>query len=399
MKHFASKIIGATCVAALMVPTSALALDAREFADSLSATINAAGSFKITFVDAEMDGNNVVLSGLDVSDLPNDMNDKVIETSVTFTNVVETGEGGYTADQALFENLDIDKDGIHLVISDMSIDDIRIYSDSATNAMHLMRLYSSIKIGATSVAMDGENVFRIDSTSVTSVWNDDETQMDSNYLIAGIYGDLSKIDDSDAEEILGMLDLTEINATIQGHSTWDIAGGIFSMPESSITIDQIGRLNIGMDLAGYTEAFAQKIQDLSRQMNAAEPEAADAMGMQLLLSMAADLSFGSLNIRFDDDSVTNKVMDFIGQEEGLSRKGMISTVAQILPAILGEMEIPELQAEITDAVLTFLRDPQSIEIDASPAEPVPFMALMAVAQNPSIAKSMLNLSITANQPE
>lgn len=399
MKHFASKIIGASCVAALMLPTSALALDAREFADSLSATLGSAGSFKIIFVDAALDGNNVVLSGLDVSDLPNDMDDKVLQTSVTFTNVVETADGGYTADQALFENLDIDKDGVHLTVSDMSIDDIRIFADSATNAMHMMRLYSGIQVGETTVAMDGQNVFSIDAISITSDWNGDETKVDSNYLVSGIYGDLSKIDDSDAEEILGMLDLTEINATIQGRSSWDVSAGVFSVPESSITIDNIGRLNIGMDLAGYTEAFVQKTQDLSRQMTAAGPEAADAMGMQLLLSMAADLSFGSLNIRFDDDSVTNKIMDFIGEEEGLSRKGMISTIAQILPAMMGQMEMPVLAEEVTDAVLSFLRDPQSIEIDASPSEPIPFMALMAVAQNPSIAKDMLNLSVTANQPE
>ena len=384
---------------ALMLPTSALALDARNFADQLTQTLNSLASITVNFADARVDGDNVIIGGITLDDVPGkDAESKLLETSITFTNVLETAEG-YTANSALFENLDIDKDGIHLVVNDVSIENIKLFSDSATNVLHLMRFYEAINVGNISVAVAGEDVFSIDSMGMTALMNDDNSVMESNYLVSGIYGDISKIDDEEAVEIFGMLGLTELNASMDGHSTWSIEEGIFSMPQSSITVENIGRLNIGMDLAGYTLAFVQKTQDMSKAMAGADSDEAEMMGMQMLMAMAADLSFGSLNIRFDDDSLTYNVMDFIAEEEGLSRKGMISTIAQILPAVLGELEIPELQAEITDAVLTFLRDPQSIEIDASPAEPVPFMALMAVAQNPSIAKSMLNLSVSANQPE
>ena len=223
--------------------------------------------------------------------------------------------------------------------------------------------------------------------------------MQSDYLISGIYGDVSKIEDNDAQEVFATLELSEINASMEGHATWTMADGRLSMPQSFISVENIGRLNIGIDLLGYTLAMIEKGQEMNKIAANADPDQAEMMAMQMLMGMAADLSFGSFSVRFDDDSLTNKMLDFIGQEEGMSRKGIISTVAEVLPAMLAEFEIPELEAEITDAVVSFLMDPQSLEIKASPAEAVPLMAIMAVAQNPSLAQSMLNVRVIANQPE
>lgn len=400
MKLIGMKLLGATAISALMLPTSALALDARDFADKITATIGTLASVTVSVNDASVDGNNVILGGWTLSDVPGkDGESKLLETSVTFTNVVETDNGGYTADQALFENLDMDKDGIHLVISDVSVDDIQLFEDSTTNVLHMMRLYSGIKTGLINVAVEGSDVFKIDNISLTSEWNEDDSIMQSNYLVAGIYGDLTQIDDSKAQEFFTMLGLTNLFATIEGNSTWTLAEGIISVPQSSITIDDIGRLNIGLDLHGYTLEFVEKIYAISKEMADTNEDEYEAKSMQFLMGLVADLSFGSLSIRFDDDSVTDKLLDFFAEDAGMSRKGLISTIGQILPAMLGAMEIPELQVEITDGVMEYLLGPESLEIKAEPAEPVAFMALAAVAQNPSIAKSLLNISITANQPE
>lgn len=402
MKHMGMKLIGATAICALMLPTSALALDARDFADKMTATISALASITLTVSDAVVEGDNVVLSGWTLSDVQGkDGDSKLLETSVTFTNVIETENGGYTADQALFENLDIDKDGIHLVVSDVSVDGIQLHENSATDVLQMMHLYSGIQTGPINVALEGTDVFKVDSMSLTADWNEDDSVMQSDYLISGIYGDLTQVDDHEAQAFFAMLGLTNLNATMEGKSTWTVEGGIISVPQSSITIDDVGRLNIGLDLHGYTIALIETIQSMSKEMAALGPNSDEyeAKSMQLLMGMAADLSFASLSIRFDDDSVTDKLLDYFANDAGMSRKGLISTIGQILPAMLGAMEIPELQDEISDAVMEYLLAPESLEIKAEPAEPVPFMALAAVAQNPSIAKSLLNISITANQPE
>ncbi len=400
MKHIGMKLIGATAISALMLPASALALDARDFADKITATISSLASVTISVSDASVDGDNVVLSGWTLSDVPGkDGESKLLETSVTFTNVVATDNGGYTADQALFENLDIDKDDVHLVVSDVSVDGIELYEDSSTNVLHMMRLYSGIQTGLINVAIEGSDVFKIDSISVTAEWNEDDSVMQSDYLVSGIYGDLNQVDDSEAQEFFGMLGITNLIATMEGKSTWTLADGIISVPQSSITIDDIGRLNIGLDLHGYTLEFVEKIQAMSKEMAGSSADEYEAKSMQFLMGMVSDLSIGRLSIRFDDDGVTDKLLDFFAEDSGMSRKGLISTIGQILPAMLGAMEIPELQVEITDAVMEYLLGPESLEIKAEPTDPVAFMALAAVAQNPSIAKSLLNISVTANQPE
>ncbi|MCF6302330.1 MAG: hypothetical protein L3J13_03885 [Devosiaceae bacterium] len=402
MKNLKLKLISVCAISAMMAPTGALAVDAQDFAERLSETVSTLASFQITFDDAQMDGNNVVINGLNISNFPGtDGDENSIDTNIVFTNVVETEFGGYRADQAQFENIDMNKDGIHLIVSDIVVEGIELFSDSESNVLSMMKLYQRFSVGPISVDVENENVFRVEGMAVTAEWNEDDTVMRSDYDITGIYGNLSKIDETEFQEMISVFDLSEITASMVGRSTWALDEGRFSIEESSITVDKIGRLNITGDIVGYTLALAEKVQQMARDMNELEAgsEQFEMQTLQMLMSLAADLSIDGFNIRFDDDSITYKIMDFIGEEEGLSRKGMISTIAQILPMALSELDMPELQAEITEAVIAFLRDPQSIEIDASPNEAVPVMGLMAVAQNPSIAKDLLGLSVSANQPE
>ncbi len=402
MKNLKLKLISVCAISAMMAPTGALAVDAQDFAERLSETVSTLASFQITFDDAQMDGNNVVINGLNISNFPGtDGDENSIDTNIVFTNVVETEFGGYRADQAQFENIDMNKDGIHLIVSDIVVEGIELFSDSESNVLSMMKLYQRFSVGPISVDVENENVFRVEGMAVTAEWNEDDTVMRSDYDITGIYGNLSKIDETEFQEMISVFDLSEITASMVGRSTWALDEGRLSIAESSITVDKIGRLNITGDIVGYTLALAEKVQQMARDMNELEAgsEQFEMQTLQMLMSLAADLSIDGFNIRFDDDSITYKIMDFIGEEEGLSRKGMISTIAQILPMALSELDMPELQAEITEAVIAFLRDPQSIEIDASPNEAVPVMGLMAVAQNPSIAKDLLGLSVSANQPE
>ncbi len=402
MMNLKLNLIGACAISTMMMPTVALAVEAQDFANRLQETINSLGSFTIAFDEASMDGNDVVISGFSLSNLPGtDDEQKSMDGKIVFTNVLDTDNGGYWAEQALFEDVDISKDGIRFTVSDIVVEGIELFADPTSNVLNAMKLYQRFSIGPISVDKEGESVFLVDGMSVTAQWNDDDTIMQSDYDIVGIYGDLSKIDEREAQEMLGMLGLTEINASMAGRSTWDLNEGRLTISESSISVENVGRLNISGDILGYTLAFAEKTQQMARDIQKIDAGSSEyeMQNMQMLMSMAADLSFGGLNIRFDDDSITLKIMDLIGEKEDLSRKGIISTVAQILPMALGELNMPELQAEITDAVISFLRDPQSIEIDASPSEAVPFMGLMAVAQNPSIAKDLLGLSVSANQPE
>lgn len=400
MNNLGLKLLGVTAIAALMLPVSALALDARDFADKLSATLRTAGGFEINFTEVSSEGDSITLGGWDIPSLPqNGAAEKILAGAITFTGVIETAEGGYEAAFANFDDVDIIEEGIRLEIRNLRATGIELFSDPTASILNTMLLYKGILAGPITASMDGKEFFSVADITSGFEANEDKTEFTGSYAITGIYGDVSEVDDAELEEMFEVFELSEINASMRGEYFWRIEDGAMSFNDSIISIEDVGSLSFDVGLLGYTLDLVQQLQDANQGMLGIDPTSAEAelKSIQLLMSMVAGLSLTDAAIRFDDDSVTNKVLDFIAEEEGLSRKGLISSIVGILPEMVGPLGIPDLQAKISDALVTFLLDPQNIEISATPAEPVPFLALMAVSQNPSIANELLNIDVKANQ--
>ncbi len=397
MKTNGLQFAGVSLAAALMFPANALALDARDFADKLSATISLLGAVDISFVDAQATDDTVVLRGWEISGLP-EMDGKSFEGTLTFSGVSETENGGYEADTASFEDVDITKDGIRVQVRNVSFSDIEIFADP-TDPLNSMRLYKGVEMGPISVDKDGQSIFEIASITSQATITDDNMQYSGDYAVTGIYGDLSLIDEDEFQEVLELVEMDELRASMDGSFFWDLGTGQMDIRESAMTIEGIGRLAVSLDLRGYTLEMYKTMLDMNQDMKGMDPmsEEAQMKSMQMLMGMASKISIGGMSIRFDDDSISDKLLDFFAAEQGMSRKQLVGMAAQMLPAMLAELEIPELQAQITDAVIAYLIEPKSFEISVQPENPVPVIALMSAAQNPSVANDMLNFSVTANQ--
>ncbi|MCF6326794.1 MAG: hypothetical protein L3J21_05825 [Devosiaceae bacterium] len=399
MRMFTSRFVGAVAVAAIMLPSSVMAQEARDFADKLSATLKFYSTLEINFGSAVADGDNIILSDWDIEGFDGSRAQQILDGSVTFEGVQETANGGYTAERAVFNDIDFTDDGIRLEVRDVFASNIEIFADPDVSILDTMMLYQGLSAGPVKVSFEDREVFRIESLTTTSGTSDDRNEYVSKYAISGIYGDLSQIDDSDMEDALNMFDLTEINASMSGETTWIVDTGLISIVDSSIDIDGVGELIINADILGYTLELAQSMQEQGKAMQEmdATSSQAEMAGMQLLMSMAAQLSISGISIRFNDDSVTNNLLEFMAADQGVSRKGFVSMALGILPSILTPLGMPVLQEQVIEAATNFLTNPDNIEIKAEPAEPVPFMALFAASQNPSIANDLLNISVTANQ--
>ncbi len=399
MKLLASRIVGAVAIATMMLPSSAIAQEARDFADKLSATFKSYSTLEINFGSAVADGDNIILSDWDIEGVGGSRAEKILDGTVTFEGVQASADGGYTAERAVFNDIDFTDDGIRLEARNVIASNIEIFADPDADILNTMKLYQGLSAGPIKVSFDDREVFRIDSIVSNSVINDDRSEYIGNYAITGIYGDLSQIDDNDMDDALNMFDLTEINASMSGDMAWVIDTGLLSVIDSSVAIEGVGELIINADILGYTLELAQSLQEQGKAMQEmdATSSQAEMAGMQLLMSMAAQLSVSGISIRFNDDSVTNNVLEFMAADQGVSRKGFVTMALSILPAILGPLGMPALQEQVIDAATGFLTNPGNIEIKAEPAEPVPFMALFAATQNPSIANDLLNISVTANQ--
>ena len=112
------------------------------------------------------------------------------------------------------------------------------------------------------------------------------------------------------------------------------------------------------------------------------------------------LTINNMSVRFDDDSLTNKVLEFIGKQQGVSAKDLANQVKALVPFATGQLNNPELAAQVSAAVNTYLDDPKSLEIEAAPSAPVPFSAIMGGAMtNPMSLTQTLGLKVTAEGVE
>ena len=80
-----------------------------------------------------------------------------------------------------------------------------------------------------------------------------------------------------------------------------------------------------------TTKQARSMQAMQKQL-ASQSEGADnsAQGMAML-GLLQQLSFNGASVRFDDDSLTGKVLDYVGKQQGMSGKDVANQAKAIVP--------------------------------------------------------------------
>ena len=80
-----------------------------------------------------------------------------------------------------------------------------------------------------------------------------------------------------------------------------------------------------------------------------------------------------------------------GEQFAQSLKGMV-------PIMIAQLNMPDLQNQISAAVTKFLDDPKNIEIKAAPAAPVAAPMIMGAAMGaPQTLPQVLGVTVNANQ--
>src|SRR4029079_1595739 len=210
--------------------------------------------------------------------------------------------------------------------------------------------------------------------------------------------DLSLVDDPKSKEVIDALGYQNISGNLAMAGTWQPSDGKMELSKYDISVENAGTLGMTFDLGGYTLDFIKSLQEMQKKM-AAQPEGADnsAQGMAML-GLLQQLSFNSASIRFDDDSLTGKVLDYVGKQQGMSAKDIANQAKAIVPFGMAQLNNPELTAQVTAAVSKYLDDPKSLEISAEPLAAVPFALIMAGAMsNPLDLPKTLGVAVKANE--
>ncbi|WP_299864597.1 hypothetical protein [uncultured Hoeflea sp.] len=401
--HFASKngaisrgILGAAFVASLLGSAApALALDAEAFAQKLNASF---GMFagEIKYDAATVDGDTVTLSAVSLSQ-PGQPDLEVGE--LVFEGVAETGDGGYTAELLGFDNFDSTNEDTQIQVQGLEISGVRIPADPSTVSMQQMLFYDAARVGPVTVTHKGAEVFSMAGAEGTVTEQPDGSAMDTIATASGIVISVDQIEDAKARDMFAGLGYDKLRGDVKMDVGWELATGRLDLREYAFTFNDVGRLNITMSISGYTMEFIQGLQQAQKAAATnPDPKAAEqAMGFAMM-GMLQQLSFNGATVSFEDASLTDKALNYAGEQQGISGEQMAQALKGMMPLMLGQLGMPDLQAQVSAAASTFLDEPGSISISALPAQSVAVPMIMGAAMgDPRGLVDLLNVKVTANQ--
>ncbi|MGR6466074.1 hypothetical protein [Rhizobium sp. PAMB 3182] len=387
-------------VAFAAMSSSAFALDGEKLFEHLSKSYEGQGGMTLKAQDVSTNGSNVTLSGVSIG-VPGE--DKEIPLGkVELSDVEETGDGGYTIGKATFDNVDFSDAGSAFKARDIVVSDITVPAEIKPNPTSLsdMLLYRNIHVGPISAEDKGTKVFAMDGLDMNLGVDGDNSTLTFDYTGSGVFIDMSSVKDMDPKtrEKMQALDLMQISGTFSGNGNWNSSSGMLDMQSMAYDFDKVGKLDIGLSISGYTLEFVRALQEATKAAQASgnTPEAQQASGMAML-GLMQQLSFVGATIRFEDHSITERALDVAGKDQGMSGEQMAQMLKAMVPIGMAQLQIPELQNMVSQAVNTYLDNPENITVSAKPADAVPFPMIMGAAMGaPKTLPQVLGVTVTAN---
>ncbi|RWM26827.1 hypothetical protein [Mesorhizobium sp.] len=363
-------------------------------AERVKATLAAQG-VDISWTGVSGDDSNVVLQGVSIKPAAEK---EALPIGDVKLEGVSAANGGFdiaTVSTSAFEH---SKDGVTLNLSPFVIHDMKVPAEGSTDPLGSMMMYKSAELSSMTVKVGHKTAFSMDGLAVQITPPADGKAMDFTANTEKFNADLTLVDDPKSKEAIDALGYQNISGNISMAGTWQPSDGKMELSKYDISVDNAGTLGMTFNLGGYTLDFIKSMQAMQKQL-ASQPEGADnsAQGMAML-GLLQQLSFNGASVRFDDDSLTGKVLDYVGKQQGMSAKDVANQAKAIVPFGMAQLNNPELTAEVSAAVNKFLDDPKSLEISAEPPSSVPFALIMAGAMsNPLDLPKTLGVKVKANE--
>lgn len=391
--HFRSLLAGAA-LATLASP--AFALDGADLMTKLNATYATSG-VSVGYSNVAVDGSTVTLEGTELKATGTDTPIKL--GTVTMEGVEEDGDGGYTIETIGFEDVNVTEAESTVSAKDLALNGVVVPGKIVPGTLESLLMYESASAGPISVTAKGKEVFSLSGmeTNITRMDNDAGLEFDAK--LSDLKADLTSVEDPKAKDTLNKLGIQTLEGEVSMAGNWELASGKLALDEYAFDFKDIGRLNLQLAFSGYTLDFIKNMQEALKaaEANPNKEEANAAMGMAMM-GLVQQLTFNNATISFEDASITKKLLDYAGSEQGVTGDQMAQSLKGLVPIMIAQLNMPDLQNQISAAVNTYLDDPNSIKISAEPKEPVPFPMIMGAAMGaPQTIPQVLGVTVTANE--
>ena len=378
----------------------ALAIDAEDFAAKLNAAYGLLGS-RFSYDTATTNGTDVTLGSVKQR-LPG--HGEIELGDLIFEEVSEPGDGSYMVKRLGYSDFSLWRDEAEISISGLELSGIRIPGTPDDKTQSQMISYERAKSGPVSVKLKGDQVFSMASFESAMSPQPNNAGYDlkasGDGVVINLDPGLEKVGYAKSREIVSELGYGKLRGDLKLELSWERGTGRIHAREYAFDVDDAGRLNMAFDISGYTPQF---IKAIGRAESAAasnpEPLAAQQELEAARIRLLQQLTFTSGSIRFDDASLTRKMLATAGRKQGVSGEQMAQGIKFMMPLLLWRVGIPALQQQIAAAASVYLDNPQNIKITANPASPVAVPMIMGAGKSdPRQLVDLLNVQITANEP-
>jgi len=391
--------LGLTSALVLLSVASAQALDTQAFGDRLKAVLAEQGA-EINWTGISEDGNQILMSGVTIGAPGKPDSEKANLGDVTLTDVTEEN-GGYKIGTLSLADFSTTEEGTTVSISGVSVSGLTVPAEGA-EPIAAMMMYQNAEMANLSVKQGDAEVFGLQNLHVEITPPAEGKPLEFSGAAESFTADLSKTEDAQTKAVIEAMGYQNIKGSLEMAGSWQPTDGRMALSQYDITVENAGTLGMTFDLGGYTTDFIKEMQEMQKQMAANPGGDSSAQGMAML-GMMQKLTFHTASIRWDDDSLTQKIIDFGAKSSGQKAEDLVSQAKATVPMMLamGGIADADFVKEVTDAVNAYLTEPKSIEISAEPEQAVPFAMIMAGGMSgaPQELLKTLAVSVSANTDE
>lgn len=321
--------------------------------------------------------------------------DKLLIGDVALNGVSNTAEG-YLIKEVVFDPMEVGDETSTVSIEDAVMAGVLLPEESQIDQFGGSIFYEKASIGNMSVTVSDDEVVSLNDfvSRMTAPANGEP--MTYSGSADKFYLNLTVVDDEDQQAVLQALDLEEVTGSLSFDGYWQPTDGRFVLSHYDTVVDNAGTFGLTFDMGGYTPAFLASLRELQAQI-AANPDGDTSSQGLAILGLMQQLIFHSTSVKFTDASLTNKLLNYLAETQGMKPTDIANQAKAVLPFLLGQLGNAELTAEAMQAVGKFLDDPKNLTVRAAPSAPVPFALLAAdVMSDPKKLTKTLGVTVTAN---
>ena len=290
---------------------------------------------EIAWTNITENGTQVVLEGVTVGAAAKP--EKANLGNVTLDNITEVN-GGFKIGTLAFQDYSTTEEGMTFSLAGASISGLTLPAAGSTDPLASLMLYDTADLATVSVKKGDKQLFSLDKLHVELTQPADGKPMEFTGAAEKFSADLTETEDPQSKAVIEALGYQQINGYFEMAGSWQPSDGRIGLSQYDISVENAGTLGMTFDLGGYTPDFVKSIQDLQKQM-AAQPAGADNSAQGLaILGLMQQLTFNSASVRWDDDSLTKKVLDFVASSQGQKPEDIANQAKAVVPFLMAHAQ-------------------------------------------------------------